>query len=313
MTARDRSSRRPRREAGRRPAACPEKRPERQADDADRRQRRDHREHQDRGGVLENPPHVARQRGFENQRRQENVDECIRAQRQLGEQPDDLADPGRKRRCSSTPAAALIVTPIIASSTTGASPSRAAIGWLSATSTSKLENTARTRTMSTKVARSAMASGRAEIGATHLTFAILSVNRADQASSAAARSDETPTNLNGPSGRRSGRAEEGRGSTKPMRSNPPFSPPRRPRFRFLSYCFLSFRGCRPSQSLRPWSGRFWKRPMFGPAVAFAGPPGPPGEPLSPGARPFAPGAPFAPVTTMTAAWGAIGPPASKAS
>ena len=48
-----------------------------------------------------------------------------------------------------------------------------------------------------------MASGRAEIGATHVTFAILSVNRADQASSAAARSDETPTNLNGPSGRRS--------------------------------------------------------------------------------------------------------------
>ena len=37
------------------------------------------------------------------------------------------------------------------------------------------------------------------------------------------KSDETPTNLNGPSGRPSGRAEVGRGQHEAHRSNPPFS------------------------------------------------------------------------------------------
>jgi hypothetical protein len=102
-----------------------------------------------------------------------------------------------------------------------------------------------------------MASGRAEIGATHVTFAILSVNRAGQASPAAARSDETPTNLNGHLDAAPGAPRKAAGSTEPMRSNPPFSrrgARRRPRFRFLSYC-----RCPPSYPLGPWPGRCWKR------------------------------------------------------
>jgi hypothetical protein len=102
-----------------------------------------------------------------------------------------------------------------------------------------------------------MASGRAETGATHVTFAILSVNRADQASIAAAGSDETPTRLDGPSGRRSGRAEEGRGQHQAHEIERALQPPRRrrrPRFRFLSYC-----RCRPSHPLGPWPGWCWKR------------------------------------------------------
>jgi hypothetical protein len=50
---------------------------------------------------------------------------------------------------SGAPEAALIVTPIAASSTTGVRLSRAATGWLNATRTSRAEKTARTRTMST--------------------------------------------------------------------------------------------------------------------------------------------------------------------
>src|SRR5271169_7114077 len=126
------------------------------------------------------------------------------------------------------PETALIVTPITARRTTGASLSRTASGSLRPTRTSKAANTVKTRTISTKAARSAMASGRAEIGATHVTFAILSVNRADQASSAAARSDETPTNLNGPSGRPSGRAEEGRGQHEAHEIEPALQPPALP-------------------------------------------------------------------------------------
>jgi hypothetical protein len=126
------------------------------------------------------------------------------------------------------PETALIVTPITARRTTGASLSRTASGSLKPTRTSKAANTVKTRTISTKAARSAMASGRAEIGATHVPFAILSVNRADQASSAAARSDETPPNLNGPSGRPSGRAKEGRGQHEAHEIEPALQPPRPP-------------------------------------------------------------------------------------
>ena len=52
-----------------------------------------------------------------------------------------------------TAEAAPIATPITASRTTGANLSRAASGWLSATTTSKPANTARTRTISSMAFR----------------------------------------------------------------------------------------------------------------------------------------------------------------
>ena len=82
------------------------------------------REHQDRRGVLENAPHVAGERRLEDQQRQEDVDERLGAERQVGEQPDDLAEPRRQRLCSRTPETAPIAAPITASSTTGATAYR---------------------------------------------------------------------------------------------------------------------------------------------------------------------------------------------
>ncbi len=90
-----------------------------------------------------------RQRRLEDQQRQEDVDEDFRADRQVGEQ---AARP--RRLCSESCAwvsraeTAPIAAPMAASSTTGASRSRSATGWLSATRTSRAANTARMRMMS---------------------------------------------------------------------------------------------------------------------------------------------------------------------
>ena len=48
---------------------------------------RDDREHQDRRGVLENAPNVAGERRLEDEQRQEDVNERLGAERQIGEQP----------------------------------------------------------------------------------------------------------------------------------------------------------------------------------------------------------------------------------
>ncbi len=71
-------------------------RPERKPDDRGGDQRRDHRKHEDRGGVLEDAPHVAGEGRLEHQERQEDVDEGLGAQRQIGEQPDELAEMARQ-------------------------------------------------------------------------------------------------------------------------------------------------------------------------------------------------------------------------
>ena len=61
-------------------------RPKRDADDRGRDERRDDREHQDRRRILEHAPHVAGERRLEDERRQEDVDQGLRPDRQIGEQ-----------------------------------------------------------------------------------------------------------------------------------------------------------------------------------------------------------------------------------
>ena len=75
----------------------PGDRPERQTDDDGGDQGCDDGEHQDRRGVLENAPNFAGERRLEDEQRQEDVDERLGAQRQVGEQLDDVADAGRER------------------------------------------------------------------------------------------------------------------------------------------------------------------------------------------------------------------------
>ncbi len=72
-------------------------RPERQPDDRRGDQGGDHRQHEDRRRVLEDAPHVAGERRLEHQQRQKDVDEGLGAQRQIGEQPDELAEMARQR------------------------------------------------------------------------------------------------------------------------------------------------------------------------------------------------------------------------
>ena len=75
----------------------PGERPERQAHDGGRDDCRDDRQHQDRSGVLEDAAHFAGKPGFEDQQREEEVNERLRAQRQIGEGAGDLAEPFRER------------------------------------------------------------------------------------------------------------------------------------------------------------------------------------------------------------------------
>ena len=75
-------------------------RPQGEADDRARDQRRDDREHQDRGRILEHAPHIARERGLEHKKRQEDIDEGFRADREIGEELRRSRRSGARAACA---------------------------------------------------------------------------------------------------------------------------------------------------------------------------------------------------------------------
>ena len=81
-------------------SGTPGERPQRQADDGGGDKGRDDRQHEDRRRVLEDAAHVAGERRLEDEQRQEDVDEGLGAERQIGEQPDDLAEIGATAACA---------------------------------------------------------------------------------------------------------------------------------------------------------------------------------------------------------------------
>ena len=84
---------------------------------------------EDWSGVLEHPPHVDGDRALEDQQRQENVDEGLRA-RPAGRRTIAAKSPKRAATgvCTRTIDTAPIATPMTARSTTGASLRRTATG-----------------------------------------------------------------------------------------------------------------------------------------------------------------------------------------
>ncbi len=73
-------------------------RPKRDADHGCADNCGDDREHENRGGVLEHPPHVGSDRSLEDKQRQKDVNKRLGADWQVGEQPCEVAEAGGEGR-----------------------------------------------------------------------------------------------------------------------------------------------------------------------------------------------------------------------
>ena len=79
-------------------SGTPGERPEREADRGRGREHGDHGQHEDRRRVLDQAPDVDRQRGLEQQDRQEDVQEPARGDREVQDQGGDLVEGVGERR-----------------------------------------------------------------------------------------------------------------------------------------------------------------------------------------------------------------------